>query len=222
MLPDSARAGYEQGNFMGPVVLSGVSKDMTCYREEIHGPVLCVMHVPDLEKAIDVINQVGTREYTGTGTAGTKATHSWPAWAAVSLPSDERRGDAVAAWAASSAAPACAVTAPLTRSVLLAPSQNEMAGMASSIFTANPFAARRFRHDVETGMVGINVATPTPPPYFSFTGWRNSFAGDLHVIGGEGIHFYTQQKTVTSRCVFLPDVHSYARVRSGDGRRQGM
>lgn len=48
-------------------------------------------------------------------------------------------------------------------------------------------------------MVGVNIATPTPIPLFSFTGMRGSFAGDLHMYGREGLLFYTQVKTITSR-----------------------
>lgn len=37
--------GYEKGNFLGPTLLSGVTPDMECYREEIFGPVLSCMDV---------------------------------------------------------------------------------------------------------------------------------------------------------------------------------
>jgi malonate-semialdehyde dehydrogenase (acetylating)/methylmalonate-semialdehyde dehydrogenase len=48
-------------------------------------------------------------------------------------------------------------------------------------------------------MVGINVPIPVPLPFFSFTGWRGSFAGDLHMYGQAGVNFYTQPKTVTAK-----------------------
>jgi acyl-CoA reductase-like NAD-dependent aldehyde dehydrogenase len=48
-------------------------------------------------------------------------------------------------------------------------------------------AARKFQHDVDVGMVGINVPIPVPLPFFSFTGWRGSFAGDLHMYGRAGV-----------------------------------
>ena len=48
-------------------------------------------------------------------------------------------------------------------------------------------------------MVGVNVGVPAPMAIFSFSGWRNSFAGDLHVQGKEGVLFYTRQKVVLSR-----------------------
>ena len=52
---------------------------------------------------------------------------------------------------------------------------------------------------VDVGMVGINVPIPVPLPMFSFTGWRGSFSGDLHMYGRAGVQFYTQPKTITSK-----------------------
>ncbi|XP_010530669.1 PREDICTED: methylmalonate-semialdehyde dehydrogenase [acylating], mitochondrial-like isoform X2 [Tarenaya hassleriana] len=49
--------GYEQGNFIGPTILTGVTTEMECYKEELHGPVLLCMQVDSLEKAIEIINQ---------------------------------------------------------------------------------------------------------------------------------------------------------------------
>lgn len=49
-------------------------------------------------------------------------------------------------------------------------------------------------------MVGVNVAIPVPLPFgCSFTGWRESFRGDLSMYGKMGIEFYTRVKTVTTR-----------------------
>ena len=53
-------------------------------------------------------------------------------------------------------------------------------------------------------MVGINVPIPVPLPFFSFTGWRGSFAGDLHMYGQAGVQFYTQPKTVTAKWAMTP------------------
>lgn len=72
-------------------------------------------------------------------------------------------------------------------------------GNGTSIFTASGGAARKFQHEVSVGQVGINVPIPVPLPFFSFTGWKNSFYGDLHAYGKEAVRFYTQAKTVTSR-----------------------
>ena len=47
---------YEKGNFVGPTLFSGVTTDMTLYREELFGPVLCVMHAATLDEAIALIN----------------------------------------------------------------------------------------------------------------------------------------------------------------------
>ena len=46
--------------------------------------------------------------------------------------------------------------------------------------------------------VGINVPIPVPLPFFSFSGWRGSFQGDLHMYGRAGVQFYTKSKTVTT------------------------
>jgi malonate-semialdehyde dehydrogenase (acetylating) / methylmalonate-semialdehyde dehydrogenase len=69
----------------------------------------------------------------------------------------------------------------------------------TSIFTRDGGVARRFEHEVEVGMVGINVPIPVPVSYFSFGGWKASLYGDTHMYGPEGIHFYTRGKVVTSR-----------------------
>ncbi|KAG2453906.1 hypothetical protein HYH02_002110 [Chlamydomonas schloesseri] len=72
-------------------------------------------------------------------------------------------------------------------------------GNGTAIFTRSGAAARRFQNEVDVGMVGINVPIPVPLPFFSFTGWRGSFAGDLHMYGRAGVQFYTQTKTVTAK-----------------------
>ena len=68
-----------------------------------------------------------------------------------------------------------------------------------AIFTNDGGAARRFQHEIQVGMVGINVPIPVPMAYFSFGGWKSSLFGDAHIYGREGIHFYTRGKVVTSR-----------------------
>lgn len=72
-------------------------------------------------------------------------------------------------------------------------------GNGTAIFTHSGAAARKFQHEIGAGMVGINVPIPVPLPFFSFTGWRGSFAGDLHMYGRAGVQFYTQPKTVTAK-----------------------
>jgi malonate-semialdehyde dehydrogenase (acetylating)/methylmalonate-semialdehyde dehydrogenase len=68
-----------------------------------------------------------------------------------------------------------------------------------AIFTNDGGAARKFQHEVEVGMVGINVPIPVPMAYYSFGGWKASLFGDHHIYGRDGVHFYTRAKAVTSR-----------------------
>ena len=71
--------------------------------------------------------------------------------------------------------------------------------MGHPFFTDSGSIARRYRHEVEVGQVGINVPIPVPLPFFSFTGWKGSFYGDQHAYGKQAVRFYTETKTVTSR-----------------------
>jgi len=72
-------------------------------------------------------------------------------------------------------------------------------GNGCSIFTSSGIHAREFQSKVKVGQVGINIPIPVPMPFFSFTGWRGSFYGDLHAYGKQAVRFYTETKTVTSR-----------------------
>ncbi|PSW05420.1 CoA-acylating methylmalonate-semialdehyde dehydrogenase [Photobacterium lipolyticum] len=72
-------------------------------------------------------------------------------------------------------------------------------GNGTSIFTASGAVARKYQHEIEVGQVGINVPIPVPLPFFSFTGWKGSFHGDLHAYGKQAVRFYTETKTVTAR-----------------------
>ena len=67
----------------------------------------------------------------------------------------------------------------------------------SVIFTQSGFYARKFEFLTDGGMVGINVGIPVPTAYFPFSGNKDSFFGDLHVLGKDGVRFYTRAKTVT-------------------------
>ncbi|KAM7256343.1 hypothetical protein ACFE04_012084 [Oxalis oulophora] len=134
--------GYEQGNFIGPTVLSGVTAEMECYKEEIFGPVLLCMEADSLEEAMSIVNK---NKY----------------------------------------------------------------GNGASIFTSSGAAARKFQMEIEAGQnfadylfaiqVGINVPIPVPLPFFSFTGNKASFAGNLNFYGKAGMNFYTQVKTITQQ-----------------------
>ncbi|DBA79006.1 hypothetical protein WJX77_003389 [Trebouxia sp. C0004] len=122
---------YEDGNFVGPTLLTNVTPDMDCYNEEIFGPVLVCLEADTLDEAIALVNA----NPHGNGTA---------------------------------------------------------------IFTKSGPAARKYQNEIEVGMVGVNVPIPVPLPFFSFTGWRGSFDGDLHMYGKAGVQFFTNTKTVTT------------------------
>ncbi|HYD84360.1 MAG TPA: CoA-acylating methylmalonate-semialdehyde dehydrogenase, partial [Opitutus sp.] len=126
-VPDAPR-----GFYLGATIVDGVEANMTLAREEVFGPVLNVMRMDDLDRAIETAN----RSAFGNGAA---------------------------------------------------------------IFTASGHAAREFKHRVKAGMVGINVGVPATMAMFPFTGWDDSFYGDLHIQGREAVQFYTQQKVVTTR-----------------------
>src|SRR5215211_6684589 len=72
-------------------------------------------------------------------------------------------------------------------------------GNGTSIFTESGASVRRFRHDVQCGMIGVNIGVAAPVAFFPFSGWKDSFLGDLHAHGGDAIDFYTRKTTVTSR-----------------------
>ena len=68
----------------------------------------------------------------------------------------------------------------------------------SSIFTRSGYHAREFARRIDGGMVGINVGIPVPISVFPFSGHKDSFFGDLHVMGRDGVAFFTETKAVTS------------------------
>ncbi|MBH0236628.1 CoA-acylating methylmalonate-semialdehyde dehydrogenase [Methylobrevis albus] len=72
-------------------------------------------------------------------------------------------------------------------------------GNGTAIFTRDGDAAREFAHDIQVGMVGINVPIPVPMAFHSFGGWKASLFGDHHMHGPEGVRFYTRLKTITTR-----------------------
>jgi malonate-semialdehyde dehydrogenase (acetylating)/methylmalonate-semialdehyde dehydrogenase len=120
------------GYYVGATIVDGIRDGMTLAREEVFGPVLNVMRMDDLDRAIEQAN----RSAYGNGAA---------------------------------------------------------------IFTGSGKAAREFKHRVKAGMVGINVGVPATMAMFPFTGWDESFFGDLHIQGREGVQFYTRQKVVSTR-----------------------
>jgi len=125
-------AGGEDGYFLGGCLFDHVTSEMKIYREEIFGPVLCVVRVPDYNSAVALIN---AHEF-GNGVA---------------------------------------------------------------IFTRSGAVARKFTHEVQVGMVGVNVPIPVPMAFHSFGGWKRSLFGANHMHGMEGVRFYTRRKAVTTR-----------------------
>ena len=72
-------------------------------------------------------------------------------------------------------------------------------GNGTAIFTNDGGAARKFQNEVEVGMIGINVPIPVPVSYYSFGGFKSSLFGDTKAHGLQGVHFFTREKTITSR-----------------------
>jgi malonate-semialdehyde dehydrogenase (acetylating)/methylmalonate-semialdehyde dehydrogenase len=86
----------------------------------------------------------------------------------------------------------------------------------SVIFTQNGYYAREFARRTHGGMVGVNVGIPVPVGIFPFNGHKMSFIGDLHVLGKDGVRFYTETKTVTTRW-FDEDELKKTKVDTWDG-----
>jgi malonate-semialdehyde dehydrogenase (acetylating) / methylmalonate-semialdehyde dehydrogenase len=72
-------------------------------------------------------------------------------------------------------------------------------GNGTSIFTESGASVRHYRHEVQAGMIGVNIGVAAPVAFFPFSGWKDSFLGDLHAHGPDAVDFYTRKKTVTSR-----------------------
>jgi malonate-semialdehyde dehydrogenase (acetylating)/methylmalonate-semialdehyde dehydrogenase len=124
--------GDPGGFFLGPSILDHVPTTAQAYRDEVFGPLLCVVRAADLDEALTIVN----------------------------------------------ASPY---------------------GNGAAVFTSDGGAARRFQHEVQAGMVGVNVPIPVPVAAYPFGGWKSSLFGDTHVYGVDGVHFYTRGKVVTSR-----------------------
>ena len=72
-------------------------------------------------------------------------------------------------------------------------------GNMACLFTTSGAAARQFRYEARAGNIGINVGVAAPMAYFPFSGWKESFFGDLHAQGRDAIDFYTEKKIVVER-----------------------
>lgn len=67
------------------------------------------------------------------------------------------------------------------------------------LYTDSASSIREFRENIEAGMLGVNIGVPAPMAFFPFSGWKDSFYGDLHANGTDGVEFYTRKKMVTAR-----------------------
>jgi malonate-semialdehyde dehydrogenase (acetylating)/methylmalonate-semialdehyde dehydrogenase len=88
-------------------------------------------------------------------------------------------------------------------------------GNGTSIFTENGAAVREYTRRIEVGMVGVNIGVAASPAYFPFSGWKDSFFGDLHVHGWDAVEFFSRKKTITSRYFSRGEAGKYF-VEQGD------
>lgn len=135
LLVDGSNAkvsGYENGNFILPTILEDVPLSSHVAQTEIFGPVMSLIHLNDVDEAIEFIN---SGKY----------------------------------------------------------------GNAACIFTSSGANARKFRHDADAGNIGINIGVAAPMAQFPFSGWKDSFFGDLHGQGMHSVEFFTQTKVVIER-----------------------
>jgi malonate-semialdehyde dehydrogenase (acetylating) / methylmalonate-semialdehyde dehydrogenase len=127
-----AVSGFEEGYFLHPTVLDELAPDSEIARTEIFGPVLGMIRVDTLDRAIELVN-------------------------------------------------------------------SSRFGNMACLFTTSGAAARKFRREALAGNIGINVGVAAPMAGFPFSGWKDSFFGDLHAQGRHAVEFYTQTKVVVER-----------------------
>jgi malonate-semialdehyde dehydrogenase (acetylating) / methylmalonate-semialdehyde dehydrogenase len=72
-------------------------------------------------------------------------------------------------------------------------------GNQASLFTSSGSAARKFRYEVDAGNIGINIGVAAPMAFYPFSGWKESFFGDLHGQGSDAVEFFTQKKVIVER-----------------------
>ncbi len=72
-------------------------------------------------------------------------------------------------------------------------------GNMACLFTSSGAAARKFRYEVQAGNIGINIGVAAPMAFFPFSGWKDSFFGDMHAQGRDAVEFYTEKKVVVER-----------------------
>lgn len=72
-------------------------------------------------------------------------------------------------------------------------------GNMACLFTSSGASARKFRNEADVGNIGINIGVAAPMAYFPFSGWKDSFFGNLHGQAAHAVEFYTQTKVVVER-----------------------
>ena len=72
-------------------------------------------------------------------------------------------------------------------------------GNMACLFTSSGASARKFRNEADAGNIGINIGVAAPMAQFPFSGWKDSFFGDLHGQGKHAIEFFTQTKVIIER-----------------------
>lgn len=125
-------SGYEKGNFLTPTILENVALDKELIKTEIFGPVMSLVHMKNIEEALQFVN-------------------------------------------------------------------NGSYGNMACLFTTSGANARKFRNEADAGNIGINIGVAAPMAQFPFSGWKDSFFGDLHGQGKHAIEFFTQTKVVIER-----------------------
>lgn len=93
---------------------------------------------------------------------------------------------------------------------------NEFAN-GSVIYTQSGYYAREFAKRTHGGMVGVNVGIPVPLSVFGFTGHKHSFFGDLHMMGTDGVRFFTELKSVTAHWFSEEEAREAKVLNSWDG-----
>jgi malonate-semialdehyde dehydrogenase (acetylating)/methylmalonate-semialdehyde dehydrogenase len=91
----------------------------------------------------------------------------------------------------------------------------------SVVYTQNGYYARKFAKETHGGMVGVNVGIPVPVGIFGFTGQKQSFFGDLHMMGRDGFIFYTESRNVTQTW-FAEDAEDHGKVDTWDGMMNAL
>lgn len=72
-------------------------------------------------------------------------------------------------------------------------------GNMACLFTSSGASARKFKYEAEAGNIGINIGVAAPMAFFPFSGWKDSFFGDLHGQGRDAFQFFTRSKVIVER-----------------------